>query len=120
MRVIRGFDLTGSYLINASTNQIIDCGKVPEKVKLKITHFGNYVSDITAWTNVQWDLMENNAIDPIINGIKDQIGTQYFPRELGYAPTIQGGTNLQIRLTNNHATINYNMGFTFKGYWYVD
>jgi hypothetical protein len=120
MRIVRGFDLTSSVLVNAVTTQIVDCGLVPDRVKLKITHFGNYVSDIGAWSYIQWDMMENNAIDPILNAIKDQIGTQYFPRELGYMPIVHGGSRLQMRLTNSHATINYGVGFTMKGYWFVD
>jgi hypothetical protein len=119
-KIIRGFDATLSLSVTHLTNTVQLITTVPDRVKLKLTHFGNYVADITAWTNIQWDILQNSGLDPLLSGIKDQIGTQYFPRELGYQPVYAGGTKLEIKLTNNHATIDYGVGVTVKGYFFVE
>jgi len=120
MKVIKGYDLTQSQVVNAVTSVMVDCGLVPDRLKLKLTHFANYVGDVAAWSYIQWDLLENYGLDPVINAIKDQLGTQYFPRELGYQPVLMGGTRIFMKLTNTHATNNYAVGFSLKGFYFVD
>lgn len=119
-KIIRGFDATVSVTVNAQTNTVQLIANIPDRVKLKLTHFGNYVSDVAAWTFIQWDILQNSGLDPSLSGIKDQIGTQYFPRELGYQPVYTGGSKLEIKLTNTHAANNYGVGVTVKGYFFVE
>ena len=119
-KIIRGVDVTLSVTVNALTNSTQDLSVIPDRVKIKLSHFGNYVSDIGAWSFIQWDVLQNSGLDPTFNGNKDQIGTQYFPRELGEKPVYVGPGKLQIKLTNTHATNNYGVGVTIKGYLFVE
>lgn len=119
-KIIRGFDKTISVSVGALSNSIQLVDTIPDRVKLKITHFGNYVSDVAAWTYIQWDILQNSGLDPVLSAIKDQIGVQYMPRELGYQPIYAGGTKLEIKLTNSHATIAYGVGVTLKGYYFIE
>ncbi len=119
-KIVRGFDGTFSVNVGALSNVVQLMMNVPEKVKFKLTHFGNYVGDISAWGYIQWDILQNSGLDPQLSGIKDQIGVQYLPRELGYQPVYAGGTKLEIKLSNSHATNAYSVGVTLKGYFFVE
>ena len=68
---------------------------VPQKAKMRLTHFSNYLSLPGHWGNVMWSIQRNGIGVAPYNAIFDQIGISSLPREI--APiNYQGGDVLTV------------------------
>ena len=66
--------------------------QVPQKAKMRVTHFSNYLSLVTHWGAVTWSIQRNGIGIRPYNAILDQIGISSLPREI--APIVFGGVDV--------------------------
>lgn len=56
--------------------------RVPQKSKMRITHFSNYLSLVTHWGAVTWSIRRNGIAIPPYHAIQDLIGLSSLPRKI--------------------------------------
>jgi hypothetical protein len=116
---LSGYDRTKSALVTHGAGPVLlHSEKIPTGTNLRITHFGNDVGDIGAWTDnggVSWTLKINGVPCSFINGEVNQLGTTNQPRELGDPIMVRGGDVVEVYGTNPSAATDYTMLVSVKG-----
>ena len=77
---------------------------IPQKSKIRITYFANYLNLAGHWGAVTWGIFRNGVGVFPYDTIQDQLGLQSRPRKI--APIIfQGGDELQIRAVDDNTIV---------------
>ena len=75
--------------------------RVPQKSKMALTYFANYLSLSTHWTYVTWSIRRNGVGVYPYDTIQDQVGMQEKPRRIKRI-NFNGGDMLSILATDDN------------------
>jgi len=96
---IKKYDEPHSALLPKGTTVTLYTFTVPQKSKLTITHFGNYINQAPHWGHVTWRVLQNGII--CLPPILDNLGLSSLP-EATKKVELNGGDVLSVTVTDDN------------------
>ena len=101
MEYINPYDENFSMAHGQGLTIVLFTFQVPQKAKMRVTHFSNYLSLVTHWGAVTWSIQRNGVGMRPYNAILDNIGLSSLPREIAPIPYAGGDVLTVIAVDDN-------------------
>lgn len=103
-----------AYIAPGATVDLITEQYFGSAVKAVITAIANYAGDAGAWGNVEFQIIVDGRPHEEYGSFYDAMGTQEKLRDIPYG-FLQANNAIIVRVTNNHATDTFSIGFVLQG-----